>query len=309
VGAVALFEPSMLSLADEHEQAAVGEAAQASPGPSPSSSAASRRNFGGGTRRNGDALDSLIAGRRAGQATSRGSAHPPSTSQPAAAPAVPPGPPAAAQTASQQQVSCTLVTGIVAENGQLVEKREEACSDGSRRPVPSATPPPAAPKAHCDDREDNDSDGKVDRDDPGCESLSDDSEADPAPAVTNAQCEDGLDNDGDGTLDMMDTGCAEAADTTEADPPTPPRLPRQTVTMGSITTATAWSTQRIRAAKQLAQRLRPPTTSIAVTASTTMVTATSTWPTRNASMPRTRRSCRLHDGRGVRGSGLAGRGR
>lgn len=174
--------------------------------------------------------------------------------------------------------------------------------------MPSATTPPAAPKAHCEDGQDNDSDGEADRDDPGCESLSADSEADPAPAVAKAQCEDGLENDGDGTLDMMDTGCAEAADTTEADPPTP-RLPRQTATMGSITTATAWSTQRIRAAKRLAQRLRPRSTSIAATASTTTVTATSTWLTRNAPMPRTRRSCRLHDGRGVRGSGLAGRGR
>lgn len=89
---------------------------------------------------------------------------------------------------------------------------------------------------------------------------------DPAPAVAKAQGEDELENDGDGILDMMDTGCAEAADTTEADPPTP-RLPRLTATMGSITTATAYSTQRVRAAKRLAQRLRPRSTSIAATAS------------------------------------------
>jgi len=63
----------------------------------------------------------------------------------------------------------------------------------------------------CDDGVDNDMDGETDYpSDPGCSSVSDDSEA--------ATCEDGQDNDGDTLIDFpSDPGCAAANDSSERD--------------------------------------------------------------------------------------------
>lgn len=55
----------------------------------------------------------------------------------------------------------------------------------------------------CSDGVDNDGDGLVDRDDPGCADPGDLDERTPM-----QQCDDGVDNDGDGFVDLADPGCA-----------------------------------------------------------------------------------------------------
>jgi hypothetical protein len=56
-------------------------------------------------------------------------------------------------------------------------------------------------KPQCSDGIDNDGDGRVDAEDPGCYSVTDDDES-PDP-----QCSDGIDNDGDGLVDTADPSC------------------------------------------------------------------------------------------------------
>ena len=72
--------------------------------------------------------------------------------------------------------------------------------------------PAPTPAGDCTDGRDNDGDGLIDYDDPGCVLSDGILEADPP------QCEDGLDNDGDGAIDLEDPGCENAADTDEEDP-------------------------------------------------------------------------------------------
>ena len=72
----------------------------------------------------------------------------------------------------------------------------------------------------CDDGKDNDFDGLIDLDDPGCENGGDGDETDP-PAPP--QCDDGIDNDGDMLIDLDDPACSRPDDNDEAaDPPPPP---------------------------------------------------------------------------------------
>jgi hypothetical protein len=68
----------------------------------------------------------------------------------------------------------------------------------------------------CNNGLDDDSDGKIDAFDPGCEGLLDDAEApDPSPLP---ECADSVDNDGDSLIDYAaDPGCARAADDLELD--------------------------------------------------------------------------------------------
>lgn len=66
-------------------------------------------------------------------------------------------------------------------------------------------------KPACNDRIDNDGDGLVDMNDPGCTDAGDRSELNP-----NAECDDGIDNDGDGLADYRDTGCSGPTDTDES---------------------------------------------------------------------------------------------
>jgi Ca2+-binding RTX toxin-like protein len=88
-------------------------------------------------------------------------------------------------------------------------------------PSPSPSPPPPPPPTpQCADGTDNDGDGKVDLDDPGCESATDDSES-PDPALP--QCSDGKDNDGDGKVDLDDPGCESAKDNSESPDPKLPQ--------------------------------------------------------------------------------------
>ncbi len=67
-------------------------------------------------------------------------------------------------------------------------------------------------RTDCTDGVDNDGDGFIDGDDPGC-ALNDGLEA-PDPA----QCSDGVDNDDDGLIDDQDFGCGGADDDDETDP-------------------------------------------------------------------------------------------
>lgn len=69
------------------------------------------------------------------------------------------------------------------------------------------------PLAGCEDGLDNDADGRIDADDPGCTDAGDASEA----PDRRAQCDDGIDNDGDGAVDHPDDPhCAAAGDDIEA---------------------------------------------------------------------------------------------
>ena len=68
----------------------------------------------------------------------------------------------------------------------------------------------------CVDGLDNDGDGLVDMDDPGCLSSGDNDEYNAPP-----QCDDGIDNDGDGVVDMEDPDCECATDNSEGPEPIP----------------------------------------------------------------------------------------
>ena len=71
------------------------------------------------------------------------------------------------------------------------------------------TPPPAL----CADGIDNDQDGLIDLNDPGCSNAQDNSESpDPQPL----QCADSIDNDSDGLTDLADPDCDSAQDNTES---------------------------------------------------------------------------------------------
>jgi len=73
------------------------------------------------------------------------------------------------------------------------------------------------PTYQCGDGIDNDGDGLVDLQDPGCSNAGDDNETDePAPTT---QCNDGVDNDGDGVIDLSDPDCLNAQDDDESTPP------------------------------------------------------------------------------------------
>jgi hypothetical protein len=86
----------------------------------------------------------------------------------------------------------------------------EAVAGVRGNPCAAAATPPTTPP-QCSDARDNDGDGKIDAQDPGCLSgpggafnPNDDDETDPSP---NPQCSDGRDNDGDGRIDAQDPGC------------------------------------------------------------------------------------------------------
>ena len=73
----------------------------------------------------------------------------------------------------------------------------------------------------CSDTVDNDEDGFIDDDDPGCAALDDEDERDPPPNQRPA-CFDRADNDGDGLVDYpFDPGCSGKGDEDETDPPVP----------------------------------------------------------------------------------------
>jgi len=73
------------------------------------------------------------------------------------------------------------------------------------------------PQYACSDGIDNDGDGLIDMDDPGCMNDQDNDEYDPPPV----QCNDGIDNDGDGLIDLDDPGCMNDQDNDEYNPSDP----------------------------------------------------------------------------------------
>jgi hypothetical protein len=74
---------------------------------------------------------------------------------------------------------------------------------------------PASSDGDCTDGSDNDADGLIDSQDPGC-ALNGDSEA-PDPVLY--ACNDTVDNDGDGRIDTDDYGCANSQDDDEYNEP------------------------------------------------------------------------------------------
>lgn len=70
--------------------------------------------------------------------------------------------------------------------------------------------------AQCNDSKDNDKDGYVDLDDPGCKDAFDNDEHN---VIQNPACSDGKDNDADGLIDMKDPGCTSLKDTSEYNAP------------------------------------------------------------------------------------------
>lgn len=84
----------------------------------------------------------------------------------------------------------------------------------------------------CADTVDNDGDGLVDLADPGCTDATDNNEL-------NA-CGDGADNDGDGAVDMADSGCSGTTDNNEGDGPAVScSVSSQNVSVGGTATYTA----------------------------------------------------------------------
>ncbi|MEK6900190.1 MAG: hypothetical protein AABX05_03635, partial [Nanoarchaeota archaeon] len=69
----------------------------------------------------------------------------------------------------------------------------------------------------CSDGRDNDGDGLVDMQDPGCTSPQDDDENNQP--NNDTQCSDHVDNDGDGLVDMNDPGCTSPQDDDEDNQP------------------------------------------------------------------------------------------
>jgi len=74
-------------------------------------------------------------------------------------------------------------------------------------------PVPLPPQ--CSDGIDNDGDGRIDADDPGCADAADLDEHSPELA-----CDDGIDNDGDGFVDAADPNCTSPSRNSERPPRT-----------------------------------------------------------------------------------------
>ena len=103
---------------------------------------------------------------------------------------------------------------VVLAAGSLV-----ACDDGGGDPGVGPVLDMAIAITACSDTVDNDGDGLVDLDDPGCASAADQDETD----EVLPQCSDGEDNDADGLIDLQDRGCASTQDDDESDDPPLPQ--------------------------------------------------------------------------------------
>ena len=82
--------------------------------------------------------------------------------------------------------------------------------------------------SECSDGVDNDGDGRIDLDDPGCTSASDPSEHD-----ARFACDDGIDNDGDGLVDFADPVCQRSWPYWESAPPASAFQPPPTCGVGA----------------------------------------------------------------------------
>ena len=70
----------------------------------------------------------------------------------------------------------------------------------------------------CTDGVDNDGDGLVDLEDPGCDGPDDEDERG---SLQTQACSDGADNDDDGLIDLDDPGCEDSSDDDESNAPEP----------------------------------------------------------------------------------------
>jgi len=98
------------------------------------------------------------------------------------------------------RIICNVYTELNEEGDPIPHLTFEECPD-SPEPPPPPPPPPA-----CADGLDNDGDGLIDSEDPGCTSPTDTSEDDEG-QETPMQCANGSDDDGDGLSDIADPGC------------------------------------------------------------------------------------------------------
>ncbi|MCO6429902.1 MAG: DUF11 domain-containing protein [Deltaproteobacteria bacterium] len=95
-------------------------------------------------------------------------------------------------------------------NFQLVNQVDVVAKNAEPNWAKKMTVVKCEPKKQCSDGIDNDGDGWIDLDDPGCTSPNDDDEFNKVP-----QCKDGKDNDGDGWIDLDDPGCSSPNDDDE----------------------------------------------------------------------------------------------
>lgn len=89
-------------------------------------------------------------------------------------------------------------------------------------------------KTQCTDGKDNDNDGKIDLNDPGCKSKTDNNEYQP----NQHACNDGVDNDGDGKVDFADPQCRTEKPTTKIKTKTVTTTDTKTVTTTVVDTIT-----------------------------------------------------------------------
>ena len=90
--------------------------------------------------------------------------------------------------------------------------------EGQDQGPPVDTGPPSAftPSIkQCNDNLDNDNDGFIDLDDPGCINVDDNDEVDEEIIEAVTQCSDGIDNDNDGLIDLEDSDCLGPEDDDE----------------------------------------------------------------------------------------------
>jgi hypothetical protein len=123
---------------------------------------------------------------------------------------------------AEPTVTIAVADQALADSGPSGDKAAKLaspprCSLGALlllRPSSSTTTPP--PPAACADTRDNDGDGRIDMNDPGCTSTTDNDETN---TTTPAQCADTRDNDGDALVDMNDPGCSGPSDNDETNAP------------------------------------------------------------------------------------------
>jgi hypothetical protein len=107
---------------------------------------------------------------------------------------------------------------VVAESSQLGLIEISAC-DVFSVTLTGLDPEVEPPGPSCSDGLDNDGDGWIDLQDPGCE---DDPETSEDDGFGTNECNDGIDNDGDGLIDSQDQDCGSAAGDDEGQPSVPP---------------------------------------------------------------------------------------
>lgn len=110
-----------------------------------------------------------------------------------------------------EQITCEVYEELVAQGEPIPQGFDASGCDGESG---GGDDEPA-----CSDGVDNDNDGAIDSEDPGCSGADDDDETNTGGGGggNNPACKDGQDNDNDGKTDMDDPGCTDENDTDEND--------------------------------------------------------------------------------------------